>query len=161
MVHFGRTTVIKFVGGEMLVREMGTDLVALRHRYEGMKRRALDLRPVWQAFKPTWLRATIQVFAAQGLPAPWPPLSKRYGAWKAIHYPGKKMMRRQDWLYESLTQDGSPGMIWQGTARTLHYGTRVPYWKYGQAKRPTVILLRSTFSRLNKLVLEHVARGTV
>lgn len=159
MPLFGRTTVVKFLGGELLVKEVGTDLVAMRSRLEGVKRRALNLGPVFSEFKPIWLQATRQVFAAQGLPVPWPALSPAYAAWKRQHYPGKTMMRRTDRLYRSLTQDRSGDMIWEATPRTIRYGTRVPYHQFGQLRRPTVILLRSSFDRLNKMVLAYVSGG--
>lgn len=164
-VHFGRTTLIKFVGGELFMREFGIDTVAMRARLEGVKKRALDLRPPFEAFQPIWIGQTQDVFSAEGLPASWPALSPAYAARKAATFPGQTILRRTDRLYASLTEIGNPEMIWETTPRTIHYGSRVPYWRIHQTggsrmpARPPVVMLRTTFDQLRRLVMDYVVRG--
>lgn len=34
---------------------------------------------------------------------PWAPLNRRYAAWKAVHYPGRPILRREGNLYQAAT----------------------------------------------------------
>jgi hypothetical protein len=156
--RFGRQTVIKLIGGELIVRRAGTDFIEYREKVRGMRRRAADLRPVFDAFRPIWQADIVRVFRSGGLPAPWPPLSPRYAAWKARRYPGMPIMRRTDRLYRSLTGSSSD-TVWHTTPRTIRFGTRVPYWRFTSKRRPTLVLLPESFRRLSGMAARYVARG--
>ena len=151
--RFGKTTVVKLLGGQLIVRQAGTDMLTMRRELEGIKARALDLRVPFQRFQRVWLAQTAKVFANEGLPRKWPRLSPAYAAWKAQHFPGATIMRRTDRLYESLTQAGSGALIWEVTPRTIRYGSKVPYWQYHTKTRPTLVLLPATFAELHRLVM--------
>lgn len=154
-LRFGRETVIKFMYGELHVKDVGTSFLAMRSKIAGIRGRAHDLRVPFQAFRPVWQRQIRRVFNAEGLPVRWPALNPNYSAWKSRHFPGKPMMRRTDRLFSSLT--GQTGdTIWVVTPRTIRMGTKVPYWKFGQRRRPTVVLLPEAFRQLSRMTMEHI-----
>jgi phage gpG-like protein len=161
MTTFGKFTRIKLLGGELLQGDPTQQNVVIRNALVESKRRAHDLRPVYERWLPTWLEQNRRVFAAEGLPGPWAPLSPAYAAWKAKRYPGKSILRRTDRLYESLTQR-SPDTVWEITPRTIRFGTRVPYWKYHQTgtrrmpARPPLVLLDATWQDLVRQVNAYV-----
>jgi hypothetical protein len=156
--RFGRTTQVKFIGGVLYARESGTPFVAMQQDLRAMRTRALDLRIPFQQFQRVWLAQTDRVFAAEGIPR-WPRLSPAYADWKRRHYPGKTILRRTDRMYRSLTRAGNPDMIWQVTPRTIRYGTKVPYHRFTERTRPSLVMLPPTFAELNRLVMNHVMRG--
>lgn len=67
---------------------------------------AENMIPAWQVLRERFLRMEQRQFASEGAygSGGWSPLSPRYGAWKARHYPGQTILRREDDLYLSLTQ---------------------------------------------------------
>lgn len=87
--------------------------------------RAEDLTPAWEVLRQRFLRVELRQFASEGrYSGGWAPLSPRYAAWKARHYPGKTILRRTDELWRSLTV-GPEIAILRPTEMTL--GTAVPY----------------------------------
>lgn len=64
-----------------------------------------DMRPAWQEMANRFRRLEIKQFRSEGAHggAAWAPLSPQYGAWKARHYPGKKILEREGDLKRSLT----------------------------------------------------------
>jgi hypothetical protein len=57
----------------------------------------------------------------------WQALSPRYAAWKAKHYPGKTILRRDDRLFNVVT--GQPG-DYELRLSELHIRMAgIPYWK--------------------------------
>lgn len=57
------------------------------------------------------------------------PLSEPYGSWKAQHYPGKTILRREDQIYNSLTWSGGPGPggVYRDSPSSVEMGTSVPH----------------------------------
>lgn len=47
--------------------------------------------------------STFGVFGARDGSVPWAPLSPRYAAWKAVHFPGMPLLRREDILYRAAS----------------------------------------------------------
>lgn len=92
-----------------------------------------DFRPFWRTVAAPWFFAAIvENFATEGRPVGgWRPLSPRYAAWKARHYPGKTILRRTDRLITSLTWTGASLAGREGIARfaetQAELGTAVPY----------------------------------
>lgn len=66
---------------------------------------AVDARPVWEVLADRFTVVETRQFSTQGAAGgdAWPALSPRYAAWKAVHYPGKPILRRTDALFRSLT----------------------------------------------------------
>jgi phage gpG-like protein len=46
-------------------------------------------------------------FREQGWPSGWAPLTRRYAEWKAVHYPGRKILERTGALAESMAGQGA------------------------------------------------------
>ncbi len=67
---------------------------------------AKDMRPAWQSLAARFTRMEAKQFGSQGGfgSGGWAPLSPRYAAWKAKHYPGKGILVRTGELRRSLTQ---------------------------------------------------------
>lgn len=62
--------------------------------------------------------------------ARWSPLSPPYKRWKAVHYPGRKILERSGLLRESLTQ--RPFGIDEVKDDLMVIGTGVPYGRWHQ-----------------------------
>lgn len=84
--------------------------------------------------------------------AGWPSLSPRYSAWKALHYPGKPLLRASDRLYKSLTETTSDS-IRKATDKGAQFGSRVPYanrHNRGTGGMPKREFLRFSLERITK-----------
>jgi len=68
-----------------------------------------------------------KIFAAQGTPKRWAPLSFAYSEWKKKAFPGQPILRLKDILFKSLTTPNSPGSIREITNNSIRIGTSVPY----------------------------------
>ena len=89
-----------------------------------------DFRPAFGSIVERLREDTQEQFsqAGRGL---WPPLSPAYAAWKAVHYPGKPIMRRSDHLYNSLVgRSGDSVLVMQ--PMEMRWGTKTSYAKYHQ-----------------------------
>ena len=64
-----------------------------------------DASPAFEKIGDSLARAERQQFRSQGAygSGGWAPLSPRYAAWKARHYPGRPILQRSGDLMESLT----------------------------------------------------------
>lgn len=65
-----------------------------------------DVSPAWEVIADDFARMEREQFATEGRRASggWAPLSPPYARWKAIHYPGAKILHRTGDLERSLTQ---------------------------------------------------------
>lgn len=97
---------------------------------EGIEHRGEDLRPAWEHLRGRFLRLERRQFGSEGkYSGGWSPLSPRYAAWKARHYPGETILRRTDNLWGSLTEGPDVAVL------EPHYmilGTSVDYAGYHQ-----------------------------
>lgn len=164
--RMGQFTEVKLLGGSLVYREIGHTSQQWIEKIEGMKRRAVDLSPLFVVLRPLFQQQTAEVFAAGGRPATWAPLSPGYAAWKASRFPGKTIMRRTDRLYQSLV--GVTGdSVWAATPRTVRYGTKVPYYRWHvtgtrrMPPRPVVVTLRQTGSEITRRVSRYVRTGAL
>lgn len=97
-----------------------------------------DLAPFFADVTRDFLDMERRQFASEGgLTGGWPALSPRYAAWKAIHYPGKGILRRTDRLYDSLTTGPE---VHRQTRDELELGTAVDYARFHKRRRPPVPL---------------------
>lgn len=80
--------------------------VQLERTLERFASAAEDMRPAWETLRQRFLEAERRQFASQGGygSGGWPALSPAYAAWKARNYPGQTILRRDDELFESLTE---------------------------------------------------------
>lgn len=90
-----------------------------------------DARPAWELIADDFLESERRQFASEGAYASdgWAPLSPAYARWKAIHYPGKTILRRTDDLFKSLTE-GPAIRILEPTFMVI--GSDVDYGAYHQ-----------------------------
>ncbi len=83
---------------------------------------------------PRFFGTLVRNFETQGgYVGGWRPLSERYARWKAIHFPGKTILRRRDVLIGSVTWSGSrPGRggVFRATETSAEMGTSVRYAVY-------------------------------
>lgn len=92
-----------------------------------------DARPVWDALADRFARANLRQFATEGAASgnPWDPLSPVYAAWKAKHYPGQPILRRDDDLWRGLTQQ--PFGVDVREERFAIFGSATDHGRYHQA----------------------------
>lgn len=91
------------------------------------------MRPAWEVLTSRFAALEARQFASEGRagsPAGWAPLSPRYAAWKARHYPGKTILRRTDELYNSLTQRPLDIEVLEPSFMLI--GSSVPYGRFHQ-----------------------------
>lgn len=130
---WGRTTVLKVVGGEVRIRAYGTTPDVFAMRVAEFGRRAGDMTRPFDAMRTTWFRTTAERFDRQG--PGWPPL--RPSTLRSRRFPGRPMLRQTDALFESVT--GGANTVWQARPRSLRYGSRLPrfFWhQYGTSRMP-------------------------
>lgn len=129
-----------------------------------------DLRPFWNRFADALANYNKRVFNSEGKfgGAGWAPLSPDYGAWKAVNYPGKTILRRTDTLYDSLTK--RPFGIENLTGSVARFGTDVPYAGYHQTGTrfmparpfmPDKPVMRTVMAvEARRLLRQHVMKST-
>jgi phage gpG-like protein len=66
--------------------------------------KADDMRPAWRRLRERFVAYETETFGSEGHGS-WQPLSPPYAAWKGRHFPGKTVMRREDTLFHSLTDN--------------------------------------------------------
>ena len=152
--HFGKRTLIKFVGGQMVARQTGETTASMIADFREIKRRSNDMSPAFDRFVKVWFNQNKAIFAAQGIPR-WKPLSTEYAAWKRQHFPGKRILRRSDALWASLTRK-TRGTIVRVGPRSLQLGSSLAQSRYNQETRPHVVVMADTFAALHRLTLDHM-----
>lgn len=98
-----------------------------------------DFRPVWEVYRGRFLEAERRQFASEGAygSGGWAPLSPRYAAWKARHFPGQPIMRRTDDLFHSLTDADGPAIAIMEPSYAI-FGSDVLYGVHHQRGDPPV-----------------------
>ncbi len=94
-----------------------------------------DWRPIWPVFGDSFyahLRAHFESEGEEGLGGKWTPLNSAYAAWKAVHFPGKKILQRTGALAASLSRREAAGAVFQPMPRSLTIGSAVTYAIYHQ-----------------------------
>jgi phage gpG-like protein len=97
------------------------------NRYTAMMK---DFRPVFNEVAEFFYRTEEKIFASEGNPEMFVPLSPIYKAWKSKHYPGRKIMELTGRLRRSLTGKGQADA--QDTVRIIkktfaEFGSQAPY----------------------------------
>lgn len=85
-----------------------------------------DATPAWDAIADRLVHVERRQFASEGKSSSggWAPLSPKYAAWKAQHYPGQPILQREGHLVRSLTRRPlgieriEPQEAWLGSAVT-------------------------------------------
>lgn len=90
-----------------------------------------DARPAWEAIAQRFMFLERRQFRSEGrFSGGWAPLSPRYAAWKATHYPGARILHREGDLEESLTNRPFGVEVIEPTFVIL--GSAVEHGKYHQ-----------------------------
>ena len=126
----------------------------LSRKLHGLLNRVTDLEPVFKAIAADWSLTMARKFAsggayeagtdAQGQANPaWAPLSPRYAAWKAAHYPGSTILQRTGALRQAAV---NPQVTTSATSLRLVVDNA---WAlYHQSSRPRTRLPRRPFASL-------------
>jgi phage gpG-like protein len=119
-----------------------------------------DLRPAFNQIATDFYKMNNANFNAQGKPKKFAKLSKKYKAWKALHYPGRPILVLTGRLKRSLTGYGQSES--QDTIRDIKYlsaelGTKVPYAeKQYYAGRKGVQLTDQRREKWAKIIQQYV-----
>ena len=116
-----------------------------------------DLSEVFEILYDDFKLIEMQNFAHEGTPKEFTPLSPKYAEWKAMNYPGQKIMRLTDRLYKSLTGSGGGDTVHIVKKDEATFGTSVPYAHRHQVgfdmpKRMIVQLTENNKIRWGRLV---------
>lgn len=92
---------------------------------------AQDATPVWEELADRFLDDERRQFQSEGAygSGRWAPLSPKYAAWKARHWPGRGILVRTGELVASLTQGPQVRVI---TPSQMAVGSAVDHGKYHQ-----------------------------
>jgi phage gpG-like protein len=125
-----------------------------------------DLRPAYDAIADLVVAENRRNFDTEGGHASggWAPLSPKYAAWKARHYPGKPILQREGDLIDSLTRRPLGIEVIEPAFMVL--GSGVPYLKYhqlgdGLPQRRAVELPESERRHWIRLIQRFIVTGTV
>ncbi len=109
-------------------------LEQIRAWVEGLEREVLnDLTEFWEKWAtPAVIEEIARIFATEGYGA-WPPLSPKYQRWKARHYPGKRILRREDEYFRAATKRKGAGNLFRAEKDEMTFGVDLGYFatKFG------------------------------
>ncbi|NUP99211.1 MAG: phage virion morphogenesis protein [Armatimonadetes bacterium] len=112
----------------------------MSRKLHGLLHQVSDLRPAFEAMAADWSTTMQRKFESEGAHEagtdeagtpnpPWEPLSARYAAWKARHYPGMPILQRTGALRQAAVHPQT-----DITADSLTLTVDVPYAIYHQAR---------------------------
>jgi len=171
-MHYGKTTLIKIVGGELTARSGGVrtkgginpqDVTTMQKSFKDIARRTGHLEAAFAAWINVWHRSEAKVFKASGIPR-WERLKPGYERWKRVHYPGQPILRREHDLVDSLTSRTRHSII-EIRPRTMRLGTKLFYsniLQVGSAKmeaRPHVVVMQDAFNELSRITMDEIMRA--
>lgn len=121
-----------------------------------------DFSPALEKIADDFLKLEQTQFATEGKTGSggWKALSPDYAAWKAINYPGAKILERDGWLRDSLTVKDAPFQVREISPTEAVLGSSLNYAIYHQTgtrkmpARPPIELSASDQDRWGKLVHE-------
>jgi len=99
----------------------------------------IDLRPTMEVVGIGYRKEVQMIFSRQqprGDGMRWAPLSEKYAAWKAVHYPGQPMLVRTGALRQSMTTKGAEGNITAISKTSAIFGTSIRYGIYHDSDKP-------------------------
>lgn len=158
------TTVQSSPALTLTVELEGVDRVLVQlNEYKG---RLTDLRPAWGKILVYMRAAMANQFASEGGRggSAWQPLSERYAAEKIISHPGMPILRRDDVMFRSLTEETEDSFI-ENEPLTFAYGTRDPkanWHQYGKGRLPVrevLVLTDEDIRAIEQFVFDHVNGG--
>lgn len=125
-----------------------------------------DARPLWHALADDFVSIEQRQFATEGGygSGGWSPLSPKYAAWKARHYPGQPILQREGDLVESLTS--RPLGVEVIDARRMVIGSDIAHGEFhqlgdGVPQRRPVELTAGDRRRWTRALQRYVVTGEV
>ena len=149
----------------MPIVDFSLDLNPVERLLYGLSERAQDLRPAWRVIHQDFLQVEKAQFESEGgySGLSWPALSTRYAAWKAKHYPGRKLLVQTGRLQSSLTTVNSDHRF-ISLPQEVTMGTGVQYAGFHESgtrrmpSRPPVRLSSRERTRWPEVVREYISR---
>lgn len=142
----------RMLDGQVTLRITG--LANLSIHVEGIRQKANNLSPFWAAAEGAFFKSEQAVWARQGWPEPWPPLSMATRAQKR----GPGILRETDRMYRSVTSH-TGDTVYEYSARNVMFGTHVEYARYhmtGTSRmpaRPFIAMVPEVWNALNIALL--------
>lgn len=124
-----------------------------------------DMSPLFESvIEPAFYEWQTERFDTEGGDQRWQRLSSRYAAWKAQHFPGKKILDREGLLREGLTRRGGRFQVRRLDGTLLELGSRHPAAEFHQhgtsrmPKREIITITGSHVGKWQKLVEDYYAK---
>lgn len=114
-----------------------------------------DFRTIWPDVATEFYAIEREQFnseGAVGASGKWAPLSPGYKKWKEVNYPGQPIMRRDNTLFESLTDREAADAIFRPGKDELVIGSRSPYARKQHRTRPLISMSESQKRRIQKAI---------
>lgn len=156
MARIGRNTLVRVLGGTVIINPMQSDMDLVERKLDNIQQRGKDLSEPLAQYGVFILQAIDKTFRAQGRPA-WQPLAPSTIA---------DRLREGYGAGPILQRDGSLRRGFKTTVRrrSLQLTNSMSYFPYHQyggrdgrpPKRPMVVILRGHRARLTELIREHV-----
>ena len=160
---WGKQTVVKFIGGELLM-SLESDKTELDYVKDlnGVIKRSTDMTPAMKKVGLYLLGVNVRNFNAEGRPA-WTPLQpstivdrlrKGFGV--------GPILERTGVLKRSLTELGAPYQVFRPRPRSLQLTSNVPYFKFHQKgtrnipQRLMVAYQRQDKSQITRIINDFV-----
>ena len=161
--RWGKTTRVKFIGGELLV-SLQADKTAIDYKkdLEGVIARSTDMTDAMERVGLYLLGVNLRNFQAEGRPK-WTPLKPatiqdrlRQG------FGAGPILQRTGLLINSLTRKGAPHQLFRARPRSLVLASRLPYFEIHQKggaiipKREMLGYQKQDKSQITRIINDHV-----
>jgi len=170
MVAWGKRTVLKFLGGEAIVR-VSTDPLSppdYVKSLEGIVKRSEDMSQAYFAVAQYIMGSIDRTFKAEGRPRRWQKLADTTIADRIRKGFGPKpILVRTGLLRNSLTRMGAPQQHLRIGPRSLQFGSNVDYFLPNQMGTDTIparemfLLQRQDNSQISRILNTYVNTGEV
>jgi phage gpG-like protein len=110
-----------------------------KDKLDGMQRRGRDFSPVMEDIRDELQKAWTANFTANGLAVGgWKPLDAKYGAWKAVHFPGAPPLVQTGHLFQAIAslRGNSVEINRDGARFNLPNISYAKFHQYGTTKMP-------------------------
>lgn len=114
-----------------------------------------DFRSIWPDVAAEFYLIEREQFdseGAAGTSGKWQPLTPAYKKWKEVHYPDQPIMRRENTLFESLTDPEALDAVFRPSRDELIIGSRAPYARKQHRTRPLISPSETQKRRLQKAI---------
>lgn len=134
----------------------------LQHRLAEIDRRISDLTPIWGAITSKLFDIEREIFDSEGR-GQWAPLSPRYAAWKARHYPGQPLLVLTGAMRQAFTNSSGAEIVRQPQSLLVKWSTP-EYAKYHQTgttympARPVLVVERQDVEAIAEVARDEIRK---